>query len=48
MHVTTALWLTPSGRQIEQVGLTPDIVIGNTEDPGDEQLQRAVSFLVLE
>ena len=48
VHVTTAVWLTPSRHEIDQRGLTPDIAIGNSDEPGDEQLQRALSYLALE
>lgn len=48
VHVTTAVWLTPSRREIAGTGLAPDIPIRKTDEPGDEQLQRAVSYLALE
>ncbi len=40
LHVTTAVWLTPKRHQINQRGLTPDILA-----PADEQLDQAVSHL---
>jgi carboxyl-terminal processing protease len=49
VRVTIARWLTPDGRTIDKVGLTPDVVvelsnqtIGGTDDP---QLQKAVELL---
>ena len=48
VHVTTAVWLTPARREIDGRGLTPDITIRDRDEPGDEQLQRAVSYLALE
>ncbi|NOZ70459.1 MAG: S41 family peptidase [Chloroflexi bacterium] len=49
LRVTTARWYTPSGRQIDGAGLTPDIIVpfenagSDTEDP---QLQAAVDYLL--
>ena len=47
VRLTTAKWYTPKGRQIAQVGLTPDVVVaptpGNTG--GDAQLQQAIRLL---
>jgi carboxyl-terminal processing protease len=45
VHVTTAIWLTPNGHEIDQHGLTPDIAVGSSGAPGDEQLNRAVTYL---
>lgn len=49
VHVTIANWLTPSGRNINNVGLTPDIEVKLTEDDAkanrDPQLDRAVEYL---
>lgn len=49
LHVTTAKWLTPKGREIDGVGLTPDVQIPLTpEDTAkgvDPQLDRAVAYL---
>ena len=39
IHITTAKWLTPSGRWIHQIGLTPDIKVELT----DEQLKAEVA-----
>lgn len=52
IRVTVARWLTPSGRQIEEVGLTPDVVVALTEEDAqadrDPQLDRAVEVLLAE
>ena len=49
VRVTIARWLTPNGRQIHGVGLTPDYVVEITEadaDAGiDAQLQKAIELL---
>ena len=50
LRVTTAHWLTPNGREINQKGLEPDIVVPTPETPPkdrseDTQLQRAIEFL---
>ncbi len=49
VHVTIAHWLTPKGRQINEVGLDPDIVVPLTEDDAknnlDPQLDRALEYL---
>ena len=44
LHVTTAQWFTPEGHAINGLGLTPDIVVEEGEDPlpvAIEQLQEA-------
>ncbi|EKD91217.1 MAG: hypothetical protein ACD_30C00039G0024 [uncultured bacterium] len=50
IHITTAKWLTPSGRWIHETGLTPDIVVELTDedlkDPAkDPQLDKALETL---
>jgi carboxyl-terminal processing protease len=45
LHVTAAIWLTPNGHEIDQQGLKPDIEVGDSDAPGDEQLNRAVVYL---
>lgn len=49
IYVTFARWLTPKGRLIEGVGLTPDIVVELTEEDikrqNDTQLERALQHL---
>ncbi|MGD2179067.1 MAG: S41 family peptidase, partial [Anaerolineae bacterium] len=45
LHVTAAIWLTPNGHEIDQHGLKPDIEVGDSDAPGDEQLNRAVVYL---
>jgi carboxyl-terminal processing protease len=50
LRITIAHWFTPNGRQIQDTGLTPDIVVPLTQDDTnagrDPQLDRAVQFLV--
>ncbi|MGD0709348.1 MAG: S41 family peptidase, partial [Anaerolineaceae bacterium] len=49
VRITVAHWLTPNGRQINGVGLTPDIVVDRTQDDitagKDPQLDRAIQYL---
>ena len=49
VRITIARWLTPDGRQIAEVGLTPDVVVGLTEEDlsagRDPQLERAIELL---
>jgi len=50
VKVTIARWLTPKGRQIHEVGLTPDYVVELTEEDYeaglDPQLEKAIELLV--
>jgi carboxyl-terminal processing protease len=50
IRVTIARWLTPNGTQINKVGLTPDVIVGYTQeqyDAGiDPQLDKAVEILL--
>jgi carboxyl-terminal processing protease len=49
LRVTYAHWLTPSGRDIHDVGLAPDIQVDITEEDiktgRDPQLERAIEYL---
>lgn len=49
VHVTSARWLTPDRHQIDQQGLTPDILVevtkGAMEDGQDKVLEEALAFL---
>jgi carboxyl-terminal processing protease len=49
VRVTIARWLTPNGRLIHEVGLTPDIEVELTEtdmqDHLDPQLDKAIEIL---
>ncbi len=49
LHLTIAHWLTPNGRDINDVGLKPDIEIGLTDEDAkagrDPQLERAIQYL---
>lgn len=48
--VTVARWLTPSGEQINQVGIEPDVVVEITEEDieqeRDPQLEKAIDILL--
>ena len=50
VHVTIARWLTPSGRSIHELGLTPDLAVELTVDDyktgRDPQLEAAVNSLL--
>jgi carboxyl-terminal processing protease len=50
LQITTRRWYTPSDRQIEGQGLTPDIEVEMTDEDllaqRDPQLERAVSYLL--
>lgn len=50
VRITIARWLTPSGRQIAEVGLTPDALVPLTEEDHaagrDPQLDKAIELLV--
>ncbi len=45
LHVTSAIWLTPSRHRIEGQGLTPDVYVPRSEGPQDVQLDRAAAYL---
>lgn len=46
IHITTAKWLTPSGRWIHNIGLAPDFEIAIGDDPTkDLQLNKALELL---
>jgi carboxyl-terminal processing protease len=50
VRVTVARWLTPNGRQIDHMGLTPDVEVMMTradiEAGRDPQLTQAVELLL--
>lgn len=50
VRVTVAKWLTPNGRTIHEIGLTPDLVVENTpeqEEAGlDPQLDAAIDLIL--
>jgi carboxyl-terminal processing protease len=50
VRVTIAKWLTPSGRTIHQLGLTPEIYVSMTEEDynneRDPQLDAAIETLL--
>ncbi len=50
VRVTVAKWLTPSGRTIHNMGLTPEVYVGMTEDDynndRDPQLEAAIDTLL--
>lgn len=50
IHITTAKWLTPDGRWVHNVGLTPDIKVdlpsgGGEDSAEDTQLEKALEIL---
>jgi len=49
VRITIARWLTPKGRQINEVGLTPDVIVEITEADveagSDPQLEKAIELL---
>lgn len=49
VHVTSARWLTPDRNQIDQQGLTPDIIVEVTEESitngQDLTLEEGIAFL---
>lgn len=46
IHITTAKWLTPDGRWIHHVGLTPDFEIAIGDNPlKDPQLEKALELI---
>lgn len=50
IHITTAKWLTPDGRWIHNIGLTPDVkvdlpVASNSAEKTDTQLDKALDLL---
>jgi len=50
LRITIAHWFTPNGREIDGIGLTPDVVVPLTQEDvtagRDPQLDRAVQFLL--
>lgn len=51
LHVTTSRWILPSGKEINDRGLTPDVEVSlveeeEGEDEVDEQLEKAIEILV--
>jgi carboxyl-terminal processing protease len=51
VRVTIAKWLTPKGRVIHKIGLTPDVVVEISDEDmqasRDPQLDKAVELLIL-
>lgn len=46
LHITTAKWLTPNGRWIHNVGLTPDVAVDQGDDQyKDDQMDKALKLL---
>ena len=49
VRITVARWLTPDHRQINEIGLTPDIVVPLTQEDidagNDTQLNKAIEIL---
>lgn len=46
LHITIAKWLTPNGRWIHNIGLTPDVKVDAGNDPTkDPQMDKALEIL---
>ncbi len=46
LRITIAYWLTPTGRNVNGIGLTPDVVVPfNKDSDKDEQLQKALELV---
>jgi len=43
LKYTISEWLTPNGTEINEIGITPDIIIENTSETTDSQLNRALN-----
>jgi len=50
VHITIAKWLTPKGRTIDKIGLTPEVVVKITKEDAqadrDPQLDAAIKTLL--
>lgn len=44
LKYTSARWLTPNGKCIDGIGITPDIVVEESENDVDEQLLKAIEI----
>jgi carboxyl-terminal processing protease len=47
LHVTTAEWLSPNKRQLESVGVTPDLSVQTENTSIDNALQAAIELLTI-
>lgn len=49
LHVTIARWLTPKGKSIDKVGITPDLIVERSEkdieEEKDPQLEKALEII---
>lgn len=48
LHITIAKWLTPKGRSISEVGITPDVIIESfdqSQEEADPQLDKALEIV---
>jgi carboxyl-terminal processing protease len=50
LKITTQRYLTPLGREIQHIGITPDVIVSQSDDvmldsPGDKQLAAAKAQL---
>lgn len=45
VHITSAKWLLPDREPVEPDGLTPDVIVDQTDDLTDAQLERALEAL---
>ena len=51
LHVTTSKWILPSGQEIADTGLAPDVEVAQVEEPEgeesvDEQLNKAIELVI--
>ncbi|NIP32099.1 MAG: PDZ domain-containing protein [Candidatus Dadabacteria bacterium] len=45
IKITTAKFYTPSGQTINEIGITPDVIVENNNSSKDKQLDRAVELI---
>jgi carboxyl-terminal processing protease len=46
LRVTTSLWLTPKKHEVNLTGITPDVLVNRQNGALDDQLRRAVQYVV--
>lgn len=46
LKITIAKWITPNGTEINEVGITPDIVLSSGDNSSDSQLEKAKTEIV--
>jgi carboxyl-terminal processing protease len=45
LHITTARWFTPGGRQLDDIGLTPTVLVEPDPALPDPIMSRAIDWL---